>query len=193
MSYCCYCGYKLIVGNITSTQSSSQEINIGGTMAIQPVNVSINPLKKMKKRDITFTHPGDKCIKCLNFVLIDPHTNYIPQEVVIDTSTIIIVPYTLRLHIKNLENVYEEKFDDLKNWLENKKDKFTELLRCYINNGSINPCEKKAVGYELTLQFIKSENIIDLHIIIDDSGAMDSKPKYEYRLVFRGGKVDCQK
>ena len=63
VSFCRFCGYDLIIGEVASTESTSREINIGGAVGVGPFNVSLNPFKYIKKKEITSSHLGDKCIK----------------------------------------------------------------------------------------------------------------------------------
>lgn len=181
--YCHFCGYELIPSNISSTQGSSGALTIGFSF----LGISTPSYTRTKTNETTINKQGNQCDKCLNFTYVNPNTKYEPEEIIIDTSTKIIIPYKLQLQLAMIHSI-GEKIDDFYAWLLTHKETLSKFLKSYIRNNSVNPCSKEGVGFELTLQYKKSELIMNFHIIIDATITICL-----YRMVFQSEKIECPK
>ena len=185
--YCHFCGYELIPSDISLTHGSSGALILGGSINTPYGGFSTPSYTKTKTNSITIKREGNRCDKCLNLTYVDLNTKYEPEEIIIDTSTKIIIPYKLKLHLAMIHSI-GEKIDDFYEWLITHKERLSEFLKCYVKNNSVNPCSKKGVGFELTLTYYKSELIMNFHILIDTTITICL-----YRMVFQSGKIECPK
>lgn len=162
--------------------------NLGGS--VDPSNATVgvpSPFKLEgglnigREKGLTRSYEEKVCRICANEQVVDGDTTFNPIRVLTETSSIIIIPYSLYLHLKECGC----KEDEIKGIAARNYPHLAEIQAKHGNRGGDMPCKDGRVGYKFEIYLNYCRNV---HCWVIPG---DMEGKYAYRLSFAGKKGAC--